>query len=185
MTKIWEVLDRRELLTVENRLRVFQEHVRLPDGREIPDYLQFSTQPYVVIVAETPGGSIICERQYKHGPKKIILTLPAGIIEPGEPPEQAAQRELLEETGYSAATWQALGEFVTNGNAGGGRCYTFLARDCRKVAEPDNRDLEEIIIELKRPDEVLAALFASQMPLMSDAAALLPALIRIGYLESP
>jgi ADP-ribose pyrophosphatase len=84
MSRYWKSLGERELLRVGNRLRVFAEHIRLPDGREIEDYLQFSAPSFASIVAQTPEGRIVCERQYKHGPKRVILTLPAGAIEPGE-----------------------------------------------------------------------------------------------------
>jgi ADP-ribose pyrophosphatase len=182
MLKVWESLGKRELLRVGERLRVILDHVRLPDGREIEDYLQFSVASDAVIVAQTPDGHFVCERQYKHGPRKVILTLPAGIIELGEEPMAAAQRELQEETGYASDDWQFLGCWVRHGNAGGGTTNAFLARGCRKVAEPDSGDLEEMTIELKTPDDLLKALLGDEIPLVADTAALLRALLALGFL---
>jgi ADP-ribose pyrophosphatase len=185
MLSSWTLLGTRKLLQVGKRLTVHSEHVRLPDGREIEDYLQFRTPDFAVVVALTEDGHIICERQYKHGPRRCILSLPAGAIEEGESPLAAAQRELLEETGYAGGEWQFLSSRILQANAV--CCWTnaFLARNCRKVAEPDSGDLEEMSIELKTPQELLEAFSDDEMPLVSDAAALLPALMALGILKAP
>ena len=182
MTEKWVSLGSRELLRVGRRLRVFAERIRLPDGREIEDYLQFETPAFTTIVAQTPDGCILCERQYKHGPKRLILTLPAGAIEVGEEPLAAAKRELLEETGYVSEDWTYLSTRTIHANAGGGVTVAFLARNCHKVAEPNSGDLEEMTIELKTVPELLAACRNDEMPLVSDAAALLPGLLALGIL---
>ena len=184
MTVSWISVGQRELLSVDERLQVFLEHVRLPDGREITDYLKFSTPPFVCMVAQTSDGRLICERQYKHGPGRVVLTLPAGAIEPEEEPLAAARRELLEETGYVSEEWQLIATRIMHANAGGTISYSFLARDCRKVAEPDSGDLEDMTIELLEPQAVLDALCDDQMPLVSDAAALLQGLLTLGCLKT-
>ncbi|MDE2464314.1 MAG: NUDIX hydrolase [Alphaproteobacteria bacterium] len=181
MTTAWKSLGKRELLRVGERLRVFAEHIRLPDGREIEDYLQFSTPPFATIVAQTCEGLFVCERHYKHGPKRTILSLPAGGIE-GEDAQVGAKRELLEETGYASEDWQALASWIMHGNAGGGTTHSFLARNCRKIAEPESGDLEEIEVELLSASDIMAALASGEMPLVSDVAALLPALMALGLL---
>jgi ADP-ribose pyrophosphatase len=184
MSTSWTSLGQRELLRVGKRFIAFAEHVRLPDGREVEDYLQFRTPDFVVMVAVTEDGRIICERQYKHGPRRCILSLPAGAIEEGEDPLAAAQRELLEETGYASDEWQFLSSRVLQANAG--CCWTkaFLARNCRKVTEPNSGDLEDMTIELKSPQEILNAVSADEMPLVSDVAALLPGLMALGFLKT-
>ena len=70
-------------------------------------------------------------------------------MENNEPPEIACKRELLEEAGLQSNDWQHLGEFVDNGNQRGCVGNYYVARNCRKVAEPDSGDLEEMqIVEL-------------------------------------
>jgi ADP-ribose pyrophosphatase len=182
MTEKWTSLDSRELLRVGNRLRVSEERVRLPDGREVNDFLQFTTPAFATILAALPDGRILCERQYKHGPRRVILTLPAGALEAGEDPLTGARRELLEETGYVSDEWTPLGGRVTHANAGGGVTHGFLARNCRKVAEPNSGDLEDMTIEIQTPADILAAFADGQMALASDAAALLPGLMALGVL---
>ena len=182
MHATWLTLGERELLRVENRLRVVAQHVRLPDGREISDYLRFTGTPYVTIVAQIPDGRLICERQYKHGPGRVILTLPAGAIEPSEEAFEAARRELLEETGYASGAWQKLAIHHTHANAGGSISHAYLARECRKIAEPNSGDLEDMTIELRTLAEVLSALSSGDMPMASDGAALIQALTLLGLI---
>jgi ADP-ribose pyrophosphatase len=179
----WTSLGRKTVFAVPGRLEIFADHVQLPDGREVVDFLQFESPPFVVIVAETGDGQIVCERQYKHGPGRVILTLPAGAIDAGETPLQAAQRELLEETGYAGESWQALGVVHMHANAGGWKSHAFLARGCRMVAEAGSGDLEEIQVELMTKQELLVLSIGDTMPMAADFAALLPAFLAMGTLR--
>lgn len=56
----------------------------------------------VVVLPVLPGGKIVMIRQYRHATKQFLWELVAGRIDEGESPRQAAQRELIEETGYRA-----------------------------------------------------------------------------------
>jgi ADP-ribose pyrophosphatase len=82
-----------------------------------------------------------------------------GYIEPGEDPLAAAQRELLEETGYQASDWISLGEYQVGGNRGIARAHLFLALGAQEKVEPNSDDLEEQqLLSLDRPrvEEALA-----------------------------
>lgn len=182
MVEKWQILDSRELFRHGDRLRVHTEHVRLPDGREITDFLQFDVPSYSVVAAITPEGLFVCERHYKHGPRREILSLPAGTMEAGETPLDTAKRELREETGYEAARWTAMFEFLTHANAGGGVAYAFLAQDCVQVCEPDSGDLETITVERKSAAELLNAMRQGEMPIMSDRGILLQVMVELGML---
>jgi ADP-ribose pyrophosphatase len=185
MTDKWISLGSRELLRVGARLRVYTDHVRLPDGREVADYLQIDMPAFVAMVALTREGSFLLERHYKHGLKRVILTLPAGTVDPGEPPLAAAQRELIEETGYAGALWQPLFSSTMHANAGGAVGHAFLVRGCVQQCEPDSGDLEEMTIETKSADEILQALADGEMPLMSDRGIILQAFLELGLLKRP
>jgi 8-oxo-dGTP pyrophosphatase MutT (NUDIX family) len=83
----------------------------------------------VVPVLEAPGreARFLMVRQFRHGASLITTEFPAGIVERGEEPRAAAERELLEETGYRAARMTLLGKVLPNPAFMGNWCYTFLA----------------------------------------------------------
>lgn len=79
--------------------RFVREHLAMPDGYEC-DWYFVDTPPSVLVVPVTAGGNLVMVRQYRHNLKRHVLEFPAGIVEDGECLEDAALRELLEETGY-------------------------------------------------------------------------------------
>jgi len=166
---LWRVLAEEEIFAVPGRLRVSRQAVALPDGRVVPDYLRLAMVPFVTVFALTRDGKVICERQYKHGPGRVALTAPAGAIEPGEAPEVAARRELLEETGYVAESWRSGGRFTVSANSAINTCEIFLAAGCTRFAEPNSGDLEDMAIELLEPEAVIRALATGEVPVMADA----------------
>ncbi|CAK0781458.1 Methanol dehydrogenase activator [Gammaproteobacteria bacterium] len=90
-----------------NLLQVYQDEVVLPDGRNgVREYIIHPGA--VVVIPWLPERRLVLERQYRHPLKREFLELPAGKLTPGEDPLAAAQRELLEETGYSATRWHLL-----------------------------------------------------------------------------
>lgn len=182
MSDPWKVLRERLILDVPERLQILFQDVGLPDGRTVKDYLQIRMPPFAVVVACDDAGLIVCERHYRHGAGRSILTLPAGGVEPGEEPARAAARELLEETGYASDDWTPLGAMLLHANAGGPPGHMFLARGCRKIQEPRSADLEDTTVELLAPRAVLAAVLGDTMPLGIDMAALLHGFIRLGHI---
>jgi ADP-ribose pyrophosphatase len=148
----------------------------LPDGRIIDDFYQIELPEYVIVFAQTPEGSIVMERHYKHGVRRIILALPAGYLEPGEEPLKGARRELLEETGYEASNWHSLGCFVVNANQGCGKAHLFIANGVRQTQHPDSGDLEEIEILLMTRGEVIQAILNGEVATLAAVATLALAL---------
>lgn len=128
--QLWETRKNQKLFVAEPRIKLSVQQVCLPGGRVVDDYYQIRLAEFTVIFAQTTDGKVIVERQYKHGVGKVNLVLPAGVIEDGEDPLAAAQRELLEETGYTSDDWQPLGRFVVHDNYGCGRAHLFMARRC-------------------------------------------------------
>lgn len=97
--KPWKLLDT-EYLVDAPWLKVAKEKCELPNGKVIDDFYTLWQPDWVLILARTSKGEWIMTEQYRHGTGKIALEFPAGIIDKGETPEQAALRELQEECGY-------------------------------------------------------------------------------------
>ena len=81
-------------------LKVAKETCELPNGKVIDDFYTLWQPDWVLILARTKEGKWVMTEQYRHGTGKIALEFPAGIIDKGETPEEAAIRELQEECGY-------------------------------------------------------------------------------------
>jgi ADP-ribose pyrophosphatase len=84
-----------------------RDTVRMPDGGEaVREYL---THPgAVAIVAILDDGRILLERQYRYPVARVCMEIPAGKLDLGEDPLICAQRELQEETGYTATKWSYI-----------------------------------------------------------------------------
>ena len=110
-----EYLFRRPWLTVRH------DQVRLPDGRINPEFYVLEYPDWVNVIAVTQDGKFVFERQYRHGLGKTCYEIPAGVIESGETPLEAAKRELLEETGYGEGDWSLL--MTISGNPSTHSCH--------------------------------------------------------------
>lgn len=175
----WRTLARRVVLSYAPWMEVAVEKVELPGGRVIDEFLSVRTRDFAIVVAFTLDGRIVMERSYKHGTRRVALSLPAGYLEPGEVPLIAAQRELREETGYVADDWTPLGSWVVDGNYGVCTEHAFVAHGARKITDANAGDLEEIEIELHTVDEARAALGSGDIAQLSTAAAIAAALLRV------
>ena len=148
--KAWKTLSRRKIFETPKFLTVEMHSVELHDGRVIHDWPWLITPDYANVLAETTDGRFLCFKQTKYAIEGVSLAPVGGFIEPGEAPEAAAKRELIEETGYAADEWHSLGVYAVDANRGAGRAHLFLARSARCVAPIHKDDLEE-----QRSEEVV------------------------------
>lgn len=169
----WEVVSRRQVLDGSPWLRVFRETLRLPDGRLVDDFYTLETHDFVVVVSFPESDKMLLLRQYRHGPRQVVLNFPAGYITPDEEPLHAARRELLEEAGYGGGQWDSLGAFVVDGNRGNGRAHVFLARGVSRQQEPDSGDLEDQEILLVSPQDFYRAIRANDVKTLPTTCAFL------------
>lgn len=145
-----------ETLASGGMLNVKRDQVRLPNGHI--SQREYVMHPgAVVIVPILPNGHVILERQFRYPLHQIFIELPAGKIDAGEEILITGQRELLEETGYSASNWVKLGHQHPCIGYSNEIIYMYLARGLTPGAH--QRDADESL-------EVFEASFADCMQMI-------------------
>ena len=136
-------------------LKVRRDRVRLPDGGEATrEYIRHPGA--VAVVPLFDDGTVLLERQFRYPHRRAFIEVPAGKLDPGEPPLDTAKRELLEETGYAAEEWTRLGTMHTAIAYTDEAIALFLCRKMTKVGEP-KLDPGEFVETLIVPfDEAIA-----------------------------
>jgi ADP-ribose pyrophosphatase len=139
-------------------LEVREDEVRLPDGKT-------ATREYIVhpgaavILPLFEDWSVLLERQFRYPLRQHFYELPAGKIDPGEPPLETARRELKEETGYEAAEWQHLCSMQPCVGYSNETIDLYLARGLSWTgAAPDDEEfLETLVVPLDQGLEWIGA----------------------------
>lgn len=138
----FEVVDS-ELLVDAPIIALRRDTVTMPGGstatREIVEHFGATA-----IVALDSEGRIAMVEQYRHSVGQRLWELPAGILDiANEDPLECAERELAEEAGLAAATWELLTDIVASPGYGEESVRIYLARDLREVERPEAEDDEE------------------------------------------
>lgn len=156
MAEPWQRRGKRRV--IETRIFGVEAHalVHPRTGRE-HEFWILDTPDWCNIVPLTRDGHVVMVRQHRHGIGAETLELPGGMIDPEDPsPGEAARRELLEETGYRADGVVETGVIAPNPAMQTNRCWSFLARDVVKVAEPSLDSGEDIDVVLVPYHEIPA-----------------------------
>jgi 8-oxo-dGDP phosphatase len=153
MSEVFE--DEPESWPVESSAEVFRnrliavrnDQVHMP-ASHIAERTVVTHPGAVAVLAVDGAGQALMIRQYRHPAGRVMWELPAGLRDhPGEPLLEVARRELLEETGYQAATWHSLVDHYSSPGFTTERVRVFLARDL--AVAPDSgyvREHEESLI---------------------------------------
>jgi len=122
------------------------------------DFYTIESRDWINIIPLTADHRVVMIRQYRHGSREVTLEIPGGLMDPGDTPEKAAARELLEETGYHGEDWIKIGEVNPNPALFNNRCHTFLAQNVKKVHDPmpdQTEDIEVVLIPLSDIPELI------------------------------
>ena len=141
-----------------NILQVRHDWLEHPTSKAVMKRLILESVDWINIVALTSDEKSVMVRQYRFGIGACTLETPGGMVDDGETPLEAAQRELLEETGHRSDDWSYLGAVEPNPAFHPHLCHHFLARNVRRVADLALGPGEAIEIEICDLDQLRTAI---------------------------
>ncbi len=155
--KSWKCLDSKVLLD-HPRITVVEDTVELPSGH-ITSYVHLAPGSDAVTVVCLRDNRILLQREYSYPVGEFLLQLPGGKIEEEETPEQAAARELKEESGFAFSRCETLGWYYSNNRRSDSKMYVVLAEDITPVAKTGGdmeEDIEFVWIPVSKLKEMIA-----------------------------
>ena len=187
-TSEWEIIRSDELFSTPY-FRFRRDTCALPDECVMPAYYVWEMVDWVNVVPLTDDGHIILVNQYRHAAQRRFYEFPGGTTEPGkdEPPEDAARRELREETGYEPAELTYLGHHYPNPGIQNNRMHVYLATGCTFVGEPLLDTYEDIEVESVQVQEFVQAVEQGRPMhslMMASLTLALPAIKKVYSLSS-
>jgi len=112
------------------------------------DFYVLEAPAWINVLPITPENKIVLVEQYRYGIEEPTLEIPGGMVDKGEEPQQAAKRELVEETGYKSDSWESLGKVSANPAIMNNYTHIYLAEGCRFVGAENPDEHERINVHL-------------------------------------
>lgn len=143
----WKTVARKTLVA-DRWIRLHEDSCEDVSGRSIAPYYVLEYGDWISVLALDRNDDAILVEEYRHGARVVALGTIGGGVEPGEAPEDAAARELLEETSFVADELIDLGATWANFGNHTNRVHHFLARGCTRIAEQSLDDSESIAVHV-------------------------------------
>lgn len=148
----------------EGFIKIQCDLLRLPNDHSYKYYSLITRAPAVVVLATTPEGKMLLLEEYRHPVKDVLLSCVGGYLDSeNEDPLEAAQRELLEETGYVAKKFVKLGVAYPYPGISGQQLYYVLAENVVKQAEAHLESSEILRPILMTHSELVSAISAGRL----------------------
>lgn len=147
-------------------LRIFQsrfDRLENPRNAQCLDALVLEANDWVNVVALTTAGRVVLVEQFRFGAGTVSLEVPAGVVETGESPLEAAKRELLEETGYVAEGWASMGSVEANPAFMDNTCHLWLATSAVKTGDQCLDTGEDIVAMELSPEALQEAIQSDRL----------------------
>lgn len=154
-------------------VQVLLEDVELDDGKLITDFSVVKKRDIVMVVCRDAQGKYLLIREYKYGAQKYMWTLPAGGLKKGEKPEDAAKREVEEETGCSGTEYRLLGVVYDYPSKDRHSVYVVYAPNIKQSHTQTLDETEQINMKFVDQAELLAMIKDNSFQVSSAMAALL------------
>ena len=177
----WKTLASRYLVR-DRWMKLRADRCETANGIVLDPYYVQEVDDWAQVVAFDPADRILVIRQYRHGAGRVFTELPCGGIDRGEPPIEAASRELLEETGCTAESLQALPVMFPNPARYNNRIFTFMATGARHVQQQQLDATEDIEFEFLPLAEVLGLIDSGSFSQALHVSGLFLALRRRGMI---
>jgi 8-oxo-dGTP pyrophosphatase MutT (NUDIX family) len=178
-------ITRSSRIVVDDRwLRLAADDCVTAEGRSVSPYYVLEAPHFAHIAAVTPDHQLVMVRQYRQGTRAIHLELPAGLIDPTDAhPQDAAVRELREETGYAAQDWRDIAQWHVNPARQNNSQHLFLALGAQRVSEVQLDGAESLVVELVPLKNALQKVLGGAVDSSQNVAAVLRILVELGELK--
>ncbi|AKG23839.1 NUDIX hydrolase [Calothrix sp. 336/3] len=171
-SKKWQILNSQMVIN-HPWCQVRQDEIELPNGKIIDDYFVYLKPEIALILPITSNQEIVFVRQYRHAVGEFFMELPAGNFNPKqETAATAAQRELLEETGYLAENLRAIATLYDKPSKDTNQIHLFLAENVVKTSQQNLDITEDIEIVLVPKNQIIQKIQQGEISVAGTVAAL-------------
>ena len=184
MDRKWRTVRSRSILK-DRWIDLRADECVTPGGTEVNPYYVLGYPDWVHVVAVTPQGDLVLVRQYRHAAGETLLELPGGAVDAADHSlEQAARRELEEETGFTAESWELISSLYPNPAIQTNRIHAYLATNaiCSRPQRLDGGEegLRTVVVPIL---DVLAGLRSGLLGQSMQVGAVLLGLAAAGRLK--
>lgn len=149
MIEVWKLIKSTQIFSTQP-FNVLEKEYKHPKSKRRVIANVIDVPNWVNIIGVDEEGKILLIKQFRFGNDKVELEIPGGCMEANETPEEAARREMKEETGYSLISLDLIGSVDGNPAIMNNKCYTFLG----KLGEKGDSEFD--------PNEIIEMEFASE-----------------------